>query len=636
MQDLLEATRRATADIRQKDPLAHRRRRRENRPHIPKDVHKDLLGEAGENLTEEDMKKANGLWKMLDDMYEADPDEYKNFIEQQMKAGRDAGFKLPGEGDANVSEMNDGEGGTTTTGSTERVNVKPRGGSFTPNCGFVVKARKMYTGDKVFLNICSHPGVQIPLTAGGSNVDENTPGQFARQIPLLIGQPRDGMDKSNQPIVAVDCVFNPWVITAVSRDNMFKVNTVELAMQWLYQDHQIRLQKNWKIIKSKYKCGGGKIGNKPIPFPIEDAKAQSAPQDDTKTLKTTTKKKKTTKKKPQKSAMSSPSELLKQVRSSDNNNNNNSSSSSNNNNSSSTSNMPKINISSSNNNNNNNNNKKKPLIQDLSIHDDNESKDEVKSNNNNNKKATTTTKKKKKKKKVIKGGFLNNSKDALYPTGSNEGAPKGLLSKCKVVDTTKMNEDELKKTMEAYAAPGGNRVPRKKKPPVSAPPPAPIAKTKQKKKKKKKEQQPKVNPVLDAEFDEMMEMADPDLAKSNVQNGMGGTGVAEFDALTNLLSGHNSSLGDLSDMAKMTDLRQNFENERQKFEQAMPPPSSAVAKEEKKKKKKTKTTTTKKKTKVKKEVVVVNNETPAVVAVKEKNNESYQDLMDQGDVWELE
>ena len=601
MQDLLEATRRATADIRQKDPLAHRRRRRENRPHIPKDVHKDLLGEAGENLTEEDMKKANGLWKMLDDMYEADPDEYKNFIEQQMKAGRDAGFKLPGEGDANVSEMNDGEGGTTTTtGSTERVNVKPRGGSFTPNCGFVVKARKMYTGDKVFLNICSHPGVQIPLTAGGSNVDENTPGQFARQIPLLIGQPRDGMDKSNQPIVAVDCVFNPWVITAVSRDNMFKVNTVELAMQWLYQDHQIRLQKNWKIIKSKYKCGGGKIGNKPIPFPIEDAKAQSAPQDDTKTLKTTTKKKKTTKKKPQKSAMSSPSELLKQVRSSDNNNNNNNSSSSNNNNSSSTSNMPKINISSSNNNNNNNNNKKKPLIQDLSIHDDNESKDEVKSNNNNNKKATTTTKKKKKKKKVIKGGFLNNSKDALYPTGSNEGAPKGLLSKCKVVDTTKMNEDELKKTMEAYAAPGGNRVPRKKKPPVSAPPPAPIAKTKQKKKKKKKEQQPKVNPVLDAEFDEMMEMADPDLAKSNVQNGMGGTGVAEFDALTDLLSGHNSSLGDLSDMAKMTDLRQNFENERQKFEQAMPPPSSAVAKEEKKKKKKTKTTTTKKKTKVKK------------------------------------
>ena len=36
-------------------------------------------------LSEEDMKKANGLWKMLDDMYEADPEEYKKFIEKQMK-----------------------------------------------------------------------------------------------------------------------------------------------------------------------------------------------------------------------------------------------------------------------------------------------------------------------------------------------------------------------------------------------------------------------------------------------------------------------------------------------------------------------------------------------------------------------
>ena len=70
----------------------------------------------------------------------------------------------------------------------------------------------------------------------------------ARQIPLLIGQPRDGLDKANQPIIAIDCVFNPWVITSVSRDNMFKVNTVELAMQWVHQDHQIKLHKNWKII----------------------------------------------------------------------------------------------------------------------------------------------------------------------------------------------------------------------------------------------------------------------------------------------------------------------------------------------------------------------------------------------------
>ena len=164
MQDLIEATRRATADIRQKDPLAHRRRRRENRPHIPKDVHKDILGEDGKGLSEEDMKKANGLWKMLDDMYEADPEEYKKFIEKQMKEGREAGFKLPGQSDnSNVDNANVG---MSKPVPTKGSNMKTTGGSFTPNCGFVVKARKLYTGDKVFLNICSHPGVQVPLTAG--------------------------------------------------------------------------------------------------------------------------------------------------------------------------------------------------------------------------------------------------------------------------------------------------------------------------------------------------------------------------------------------------------------------------------------------------------------------------------------
>ena len=101
------------------------------------------------------------------------------------------------------------------------------------------------------------------------------------------------------------------------RDNMFKVNTVELAMQWVHQDHQIKLHKNWKIIKSKYKCGGGKIGNVPIPFPIEDAKSQSSPNNESKGVKQEVKKRnKIDKAESLKSTMSSPSELLKQARTS--------------------------------------------------------------------------------------------------------------------------------------------------------------------------------------------------------------------------------------------------------------------------------------------------------------------------------
>ena len=36
------------------------------------------------------MKKADQIWKMLDDMAVEDPAAYKKFIDQQMKAGKEA------------------------------------------------------------------------------------------------------------------------------------------------------------------------------------------------------------------------------------------------------------------------------------------------------------------------------------------------------------------------------------------------------------------------------------------------------------------------------------------------------------------------------------------------------------------
>ena len=306
-------------------------------------------------------------------------------------------------------------------------------------------------------------------------------------------------------------------------------------MQWVHQDHQIKLHKNWKIIKSKYKCGGGKIGNVPIPFPIEDAKSQSSPNNESKGVNQEVKKRnKIDKTESPKSTMSSPSELLKQARTSKQ------SKETSNYGTNSNLKMPFAVHSS----NVDRSTRKKPLIQDLS-----EDKKDQKSMRQQSQ-VGTSKKKKKKKKKVIKGGFLNNSKEALYPNGSNEGAPKGLLSKCKVVDTTKMSEEQLKKTMEDYAAPGGNLAKKKQQKRKAAPVKVP----KQKDKEGTRNSNPaNVNPGLEAAFDEMMEMADPDLVKSNVDKSLSNTGVAEFDALTDLLSG-SSSMHELNEMAKRTDL----------------------------------------------------------------------------------
>ena len=523
MQDLLEATRRATADIRQKDPLAHRRRRRENRPQVPKNVHKELLGEDGKKLSKDDLKHADALWKMLDDMYETDPEEYKKFIETQMREGKEAGFQLPGQGAGGpVEEV--GAGKTDSVRSTSSM-----GGTFTPNGGFVVKTKRRYTGDKVFLNVCSHPGVQKPMVANGNEVDANTPGQFARQIPLLISKPRQGLDSSKNPVTAFDCVFNPWVIDTLAKDNMFKVQVVELAMQWVENDHGLKVNRQWKSIKSKYKLGGGPVGNKPVPFPIEDVEAQMPPEERKKAKAkreaAQAKKKKaaaaakareqaTAPSAP--SALSSPTELLRQVRASEQQGEGEGG-------------APALSVSSPRSSSTDKKKAKKTLIQDLSEPE----------------KPASKKKKKKKKggKKSVKKGFLNSSKDALYPTGSNEGGPKTFMDKCKIVDTTKMNEAELKKTMEDYAAPGGNRAPPKKKAPVM--PPA------AEKKKKKKKAVKRANPVAEEEFDRIMEGADPDAFKTNVagSSGLQKTGDRDFDSLASMLAGSGgSSAGDLSKM----------------------------------------------------------------------------------------
>ena len=202
---------------------------------------------------------------------------------------------------------------------------------------------------------------------------------------------------------------------------------------------------------------------------------------------------------------------------------------------------------------------------------------------------------------------MNNSKEALYPNGSNEGAPKGLLSKCKVVDTTKMSEDQLKKTMEDYAAPGGNLAKKKQQKRKAAPAKAP----KQKDKEGTRNSNPaNVNPGLEAAFDEMMEMADPDLVKSNVEKSLGNTGVAEFDALTDLLSG-SSSMHELNEMAKRTDLRSNFKD---KGKTAVKNRSSS------------------------KTFKATNTAAKPPTSPKEIKIETdgYQDLVGQNDLWELE
>lgn len=68
---------------------------------------------------------------------------------------------------------------------------------------------------------------------------------------------------------------SPFAYVLIRRPAQFKIDIVELSVQWTEDEHKIRLGKGWKLIKSQYKGGGGKHGIEPVKFPVDYARAQN-------------------------------------------------------------------------------------------------------------------------------------------------------------------------------------------------------------------------------------------------------------------------------------------------------------------------------------------------------------------------
>jgi len=591
MEGLFAATLKATAELRQKDPLASRRKRRQ-RPSNPLggmggvNLHDEMKGMMG-TLSSEDKKKADQLWKMLDNMYESDPAEYQKFIEAQMKLGEEHKQK---EAEAAAN------GGSTSSGSTSGVRSAKGGGrSFTPNTSFVVKAYGRYLKSKIFLNMCCHEGVQRPMGSSGKEVEDETQPHLARQIPLLVGAPREMKDASGVGCTAVDVVFNPWVTKQAEHNTMFKSQIVDLAMKWINQDYpEIKFDTRWKTPNSKYKGGTGSKGNHPIPFPIEMARQQSNENgddndDDGEDEVSGSKKMDDGDVKSILPSfvdpLSSPASLLAETRKNaadESTTATNSSSSSNDDaafammninagSSSSSSSTSAAAVSS-----NGGAKKKKNMIQELDANGKevpNKMDDKDKEVKKNKTKKTKT--KKAKTKKPVKKGFLLSGDTNLYgPEGSQEtgfvtGRPKkgSLLDRCKVVDTRSMSKDTLDQTMKEYAETGTTSAPgtgprTKATQPIAAP----------SKKNKKKKISPTVAPTAtttrkipaltkqqEDEFDRLMAAADPEALSDVMSNVMGSGGLdalglngGDLEAMQKMLFSGEGGMGGMNNTTRTT------------------------------------------------------------------------------------
>ncbi|CAM9751324.1 unnamed protein product, partial [Discosporangium mesarthrocarpum] len=110
---------------------------------------------------------------------------------------------------------------------------------------------------KVFINVCQHDrvgemGVAKRLDESGNEVE-------GFNVPMSVGPPMLGVDKSGAECVIYDVVVNPKVISDCDGDRTGGTRdwVCQLALQWVGKKHKCSLEQRYKLPKARYKGGGG-------------------------------------------------------------------------------------------------------------------------------------------------------------------------------------------------------------------------------------------------------------------------------------------------------------------------------------------------------------------------------------------
>jgi hypothetical protein len=386
--------------------------------------------------------EAEDMWRMLTDMQEKSPLEYQSFVKQQFDDAKEA--------EAEEKEMKEMEEklGPKVAAAAKKKKEDARGEKgkfFRPEAGFAfrvqtdgndgVKVRVAGSaGRELLINVCHHKAVSPPLDKNGQEVLDDRMSADGLQIPLIVGPVRE-LTLIDQPL-GVDVVVHPSVTHRCNLYRVFLAQVVDLVLDWVKQETDVQVYRPksgsyWKMCTNVYMGGRGDNGEVPVLFPMEHALDQGVPKEE-RSSGNTRPTQVTQQKKPD--AMSAPSALLNMMRQE--------SDAMDMQESQGTDDILSLNTSSA--------PAKKSLIQDLSAPAPAP-------------KPAAKRKPKTKPKPSVKKGFLNDPKTAgtLYPEGSEQGvggATGGtyakFMSKCQVVDTSTMNDEDRDAAMQSYADTG--------------------------------------------------------------------------------------------------------------------------------------------------------------------------------------
>jgi hypothetical protein len=142
-----------------------------------------------------------------------------------------------------------------------------KGISITPEPGFTIKTRQendskvassppsiltSHLTRQVFINLCQHSELAVPALKKKLNEEgEEVEGM---NIPLSVGQAKDGKDKSGVSCTIFDVIVNPQVLQDVLTDLTGKHRDFicQLAIQSIEQKYKLNLDKRYKLPKIRY------------------------------------------------------------------------------------------------------------------------------------------------------------------------------------------------------------------------------------------------------------------------------------------------------------------------------------------------------------------------------------------------
>ncbi|KFO20740.1 PIH1 domain-containing protein 2 [Fukomys damarensis] len=142
------------------------------------------------------------FWNLLDDLAESDPECYKNFIQQELKEGKQL-----------------------CTG---------------PEPHFCLQTRILKPKEKIlFINLCQWK--RIP-----------TPQLSMYPVPLSVGRPEDITETSDEYTV-INVAYNPEVLQATEKEQVKKDQIIKMAMKCVEEQFQLTLSHSYHITKFKIK-----------------------------------------------------------------------------------------------------------------------------------------------------------------------------------------------------------------------------------------------------------------------------------------------------------------------------------------------------------------------------------------------